>query len=54
MYSLDCTYYKDEFSTIEELIDNIKSTGMDPNYEITMNGRGMGEQVLIINKTSIN
>tara|TARA_R100000458_G_C8222543_1_gene206448 strand:+ start:54 stop:209 length:156 start_codon:yes stop_codon:yes gene_type:complete len=43
MYSLDCTYYKDEFSTIDDLLDNIKSDGMDPNYEITLNGRPTGE-----------
>jgi hypothetical protein len=46
MYSLDCTYYKNEFSTIDELLDNIKLEGMDPNYEITKNGRGIGDQAI--------
>ena len=43
MYSLDCDYYQAEFPTIAELIDHIMISGMDPNYEITHNGKGMGE-----------
>ncbi len=43
MYSLDCDYYQAEFPTIVELIDHIMMSGMDPNYEITHNGKGMGE-----------
>ena len=46
MYSLDCTYYKNEFSTIDDLLDSIKLEGMDPNYEITKNGRGIGDQAI--------
>ena len=42
-YSLDCFYYKSEFDTIEELIDNVMINGMDPSYEITLNGEGTGE-----------
>jgi hypothetical protein len=43
MYSLKCSYYKKEFSSIDELIDDVTLSGMDPNYEITFNGRGTGE-----------
>ena len=42
-YSLDCSYYDKEFDSIDELIDDIASSGMDPNYEITCNGINTGE-----------
>jgi len=42
-YSLKCNYYTKEFPTVQELIDDIMESGMDPNYEITKNGKGMGE-----------
>ena len=42
-YSLDCSYYNEEFDSIDELIDDIASSGMDPNYEITCNGNNTGE-----------
>ena len=38
MYSLDCLYYTKEFTTIEDLLQDIIYSGMDPNYEITWNG----------------
>jgi hypothetical protein len=44
MYSLDCSYYDKEFDSINELIDDIMSSGMDPNYEITKDGKGIGEE----------
>lgn len=43
MYSLDCSYYTKEFTTIEELIEDVLSSGMDPNYEITRDGKLTGE-----------
>lgn len=43
MYGLNCSYYTKEFSTIDQLVDDIISSGMDPNYEITKNGVGTGE-----------
>jgi len=43
MYSLDCSYYKAEFNTIDELLDSVTGSGMDPNYEITCDGEGTGE-----------
>ena len=42
-YSLNCSYYNKEFDSIDELIDDIASSGMDPNYEITCNGINTGE-----------
>ena len=45
-YSLDCSYYDKEFDSIDELIDDIASSGMDPNYEITCNGLGTGENAI--------
>ena len=37
-YSLDCSYYTKSFSDVNDLINDIISSGMDPNYEITWNG----------------
>ena len=38
MYSLDCSYYSKSFSDVNDLVNDIISSGMDPNYEITWNG----------------
>lgn len=46
MYSLNCDYYTKEFSTLDALIDDVIQSGMDPNYEITKNGRGIGEEAI--------
>jgi ribosomal protein S7 len=46
MYSLDCNYYKKEFNTVDELINDVMMSGMDPNYEITRNGKKTGEYVI--------
>jgi hypothetical protein len=43
MYSLDCTYYQKEFSTLDELINTVLLDGMDPNYPILFNGKRTGE-----------
>ena len=45
MYSLDCSYYTKEFNSIVALID-VTTSGMDPNYEITKNGKGIGEEAI--------
>ena len=42
-YSFDCSYYDKEFDSIDELIDDIASSGMDPNYEVTCNGISTGD-----------
>ena len=46
MYSLDCKYYDREFSTIDELIDDVVSSGMDTNYIITYNGKETGDEII--------
>ena len=46
MYSLDCSYYTKSFTTLNELIDNVTISGMDPNYEITRDGKGIGENAV--------
>lgn len=46
MYSLNCSYYTKQFSTLNELINDITISGMDPNYEITRNGKGIGEKAI--------
>ena len=46
MYSLDCNYYTAEFKTIGDLIDHIIMSGMDPDYEVTFNGKGTGEKAI--------
>ena len=46
MYTLDCNYYTREFSTVDELIQDIISSGMDPNYEILFNGQPTGDQAI--------
>ena len=46
MYSLNCSYFNETFSSVGELINHIISSGMDPNYEITLNGVGTGEDAI--------
>lgn len=46
MYSLNCDYYTAEFKTIGDLISHVMLSGMDPNYEITKNGKGTGEMLI--------
>jgi len=46
MYSLNCDYYTAEFPTLGDLIAHIMISGMDPNYEITRNGKSTGEMAI--------
>jgi len=46
MYSLDCNYYKKSFSTLQELIDDVQNSGMDPNYEVTRDAKCIGERAI--------
>lgn len=46
MYSLDCDYYTAQFKTIPELILHVIMSGMDPNYEITKDGKVTGEMAI--------
>jgi len=43
MYSLDCNYFSKQFVRIDDLVNYIIDNGMDPNYEITKNGKPTGE-----------
>ena len=45
-YSLDCEYYRKEFNSIQELLDGVLAEGMDPSYEITRDGVGIGEELV--------
>ena len=46
MYSLDCSYFDKEFESINDLVEHCTVNGMDPNYEITENGDGIGEELI--------
>jgi len=46
MYSLNCNYYTKSFKSIDELISDVLSSGVDPNYEITRNGKPTGELLI--------
>jgi len=35
MYSLDCSYYSKTFDSVNDLVNDVIQSGMDPNYEIT-------------------
>jgi hypothetical protein len=45
MYTLDCEYYNDSFTTIALLVQAVIESGMDPSYEILKDGVGVGETV---------
>ena len=42
-YTLDCSYYKKSFNSISALMEDVLSSGMDPNYEILRDGKKTGE-----------
>ena len=46
MYSLKCSYYTKEFNTLDELLEDIMTSGMDPSYEITKGGKGTGDKAI--------
>ena len=46
MYSLDCSYYKRELDNVNDLINDVIVSGMDPNYEITFNGISTSEMAI--------
>lgn len=45
-YSLDSTYYTKSFDSIDELIEDVIRSGMDPNLQVTKNGVGIGENAI--------
>ena len=44
-YTIDCKYYTKSFDNINELIEDITMSGMDPNYEILLNGKKTGQRI---------
>ena len=46
MYRLKCGYYKSKFNTLNELLKDIMSSGMDPDYMITRDGKSTGERAI--------
>ena len=46
MYSLDCIYYSKTFDSVNDLVNDVMQSGMDPNYEITYNDKPTGEEVI--------
>lgn len=46
VWSLECKYYTKTFNTLNELIDDVMISGMDPNYMITKNGKSIGEEAI--------
>ena len=45
-WSLKCKYYTWEFDSLDELIQDIMVSGMDPNYMITRDGKSIGEKAI--------
>lgn len=45
MYSLNCSYYEKSFPNLNLLLEDVITSGMDPNYEITVDGKGTGEML---------
>jgi hypothetical protein len=45
-YTLKCSYYKKQFNTMQELLDDIISSGMDPNYWVYKNGKSIGSKAI--------
>ena len=44
-YSLDSSYYTKSFGSIDALIEDVQSSGMDPNAEVLKNGKRTGEKL---------
>tara|TARA_R110002096_G_scaffold423897_1_gene631441 strand:- start:320 stop:496 length:177 start_codon:yes stop_codon:yes gene_type:complete len=45
-YSLKPDFLPKEFDTMEELLDYVLDFGVDPSYEITINGEPSGETAM--------
>lgn len=46
MYSLDCSYFEKVFNSLDDLVEYCQISGMDPNYEITKDGKKIGENLI--------
>lgn len=45
-YTLDCPYYYGVFKSLDALIDDVIKNGMDPNYEVMINGKRSGDMLI--------
>lgn len=45
-WTLNCPYYKRVFETLDELINDVIVSGMDPNYKIKHNGKVTGDKLI--------
>ena len=46
MYSLNCNYYTKSFNTLDELLNDIIVSGMDPNYVVLKGGKSIGNEAI--------
>ena len=46
MYSLNCNYYTKSFNTLDELLNDIIVSGMDPNYVVLKDGKSIGNEAI--------
>ena len=46
MYTLKCSYYKRKFDTLDELLNDIMISGMDPNYWVLKDGESIGTKAI--------
>jgi hypothetical protein len=44
MYSLDCSYYSKTFDSVNDLVNDVIQSGMEPHYELTHHGKPTGEE----------
>jgi hypothetical protein len=41
-FGLNCSYYTNQFTTLEGLLIHVRDSGQDPNYVIIKNGKSFG------------
>ena len=46
MYTLKCNYYKKQFNKLQDLLEDIMLSGMDPNYWVYKNGKIIGSKAI--------
>jgi hypothetical protein len=46
MYTLNCSYYNKSFKSLNELINDVVDSGMDPNYEVMFDDKGLNEYLV--------
>jgi hypothetical protein len=46
MYTLDCKHYTKSFSTLDELISDMRKSGISPVHHVVINNKSTFETVL--------